>query len=129
MRPVRKRYRTLFFFDRTVPRDFYFSIQRRLNYLGYGAVWQPRSAVRGKYRDLRELLDYCVNRGIKIFVTFSKYLEVPRGYENKIKLIRIRGGKRKTVNKVMARLFLELRCGKSLYSGASGLNEGGPSEC
>lgn len=131
MRSVRrrKRYKTLFFFDRTVPRDFYFSVQRRLNYLGYGAVWQPRSSVRGKERDLRELLDYCINRGIKIFVTFSKYLEIPEEYKNKIKLIRLRGGKRKTVNKVIAKLFLELGCEKHLYSTASGMSKGGSGEC
>ncbi|MEM2542446.1 MAG: hypothetical protein QXR35_03165 [Candidatus Korarchaeum sp.] len=116
-RRVRKRYKTPFFFDRTVPRDFYFSVQRRLNYLGYGAVWQPRSAVRGRDRDLRELLEYCVKRGIKVFVTFSKYLDVPEEYRDKIKLIKLKGGKSRTVNKVIAKLFLELRCGKNLYTG------------
>ena len=104
-----RRYKTLFFFDRTVPRDFYFSIQRRLNYLGYGAVWQPRSAVKGKERDIREILEYCLNRGIKIFVTFSRNIEIPGEYEGKIRLIRLKGGRRRTVNKVIAKLFLELR--------------------
>lgn len=124
-----KRYKTPFFFDRTVPRDFYFSVQRRLNYLGYGAVWQPRSAVRGKGRELRELLDYCVRRGIRLFITFSKGLEIPDEYKNKIKLIRLKGGKRRTVNKVIARLFLELGCWKHLYATTEGSGEGGSSEC
>ncbi|MCS7102838.1 MAG: hypothetical protein NZ992_03030 [Candidatus Korarchaeum sp.] len=128
-RRVRKRYKTHFFFDRTVPRDFYFSIQRRLNYLGYGAVWQPRSAVKGKDRDLRELLEYCVKRGIRIFITFSKFLEIPEEYRSEIKLVRLKGGKRKTVNRVIARLFLELRCGKNLYAGATCSSKGGSSEC
>lgn len=128
-RRVRKKYRTLFFFDRTVPRDFYFSVQRRLNYLGYGAVWQPRSAVRGKERDFRELVEYCVKRGIKILVTFSKYVEIPEDFANEIKLIKLKGGKSKTVNKVIARLFLVLRNGKCLYQGSSNSLEGGSSEC
>jgi hypothetical protein len=107
-RKVRK-YKTPFFFDRTVPKDFYFSVQRRLNYLGYGAVWQPRSAVRGRNRDIREILEYCLSRGIKILVTFSRNVEIPEEYEGKIRLIRLKGGRRKTVNKVIARLFLEIR--------------------
>jgi len=105
----RKKYKTPFFFDRTVPRDLYFKVQRRLNLLGYGAVWQPRSAVKGKDRDLREILDYCQARGIRILVTFSKHLEIPREYSDKIKLIRLKGGRHKTVNKIISLLFNELR--------------------
>jgi len=104
----RKRYKTPFFFDRTVPRDLYFSIQRRLNYLGYGAVWQPRSAVKGRNRDIREILDYCVARGIKLYITFSRRITIPPEYENKIKLIRLKGGRKKTINKILALLFTEL---------------------
>ena len=106
---ISKRYKTPFFFDRTVPRDFYFSIQRRLNYLGYGGVWQPRSAVKGRKRDLREILDYCVARGIRLYVTFSKKIKLPPEYEGKIKVVRLKGGRRKTVNKVIALLFSELK--------------------
>lgn len=125
---MRKRYKTPFFFDRTVPKDFYFSVQRRLNYLGYGAVWQPRSAVRGKSRDLRELLEYCVKRGIRIFVTFSKRLEIPEEYRSEVRLIRLRGGRGRTVNKVIAKLFLELRR-KNLYARGTRSGEGGSSGC
>lgn len=125
---MRKKYKTPFFFDRTVPRDFYFSVQRRLNYLGYGAVWQPRSAVRGKDRDLRELLEYCVRREIRIFITFSRLLEIPEEYKSEVRLIRLKGGRRRTVNKVIAELFLELRR-KNLYARGTGLGEGGSSEC
>ncbi len=106
---ARKNYKTLFFFDRTVPRDFYFSIQRRLNYLGYGGVWQPRSAVRGRNRKLDEILDYCLARGIRVYVTFSKKIEILPRYEGKIKIIRLKGGRKKTVNKVIALLFINLR--------------------
>ncbi len=105
----RPRYKTPFFFDRTVPRDLYFSVQRRLNMLGYGAVWQPRSAVRGRNRRKEEILDYCLKRGIKIIATFSKDFEVPEGYESRVKVIRLKGGNRRTVNKIIARLFMELR--------------------
>lgn len=108
----RKRYDTLFFFDRTVPKDLYFSVQNRLNYLGYGAVWQPRSAVRGRNRELREILDYCVVRGIRILVTFSKRVTVPAEYEDKIKVVRLKGGRKRTVNKILSVIFTELRSGK-----------------
>ena len=105
----RKRYVTLFFFDRTVPRDFYFSVQRRLNMLGYGAVWQPRSSVKGRNRAINEILDYCVARGIPILVTFSKRIQIPKEYTEEVRLIKLKGGRRRTVNKVIARLFEELR--------------------
>ncbi len=105
----KRRYRTPFFFDRTVPRDLYFSVQKRLNYLGYGAVWQPRSAVKGRNRDIREILDYCVARGIKLYATFSRKITIPPEYQNKIKLVRLKGGRKKTVNKIIALLFTELR--------------------
>ncbi len=108
-RKKEKKYKTLFFFDRTVPRDFYFSIQRRLNYLGYGGVWQPRSAVKGKNRKIDEILDYCIARGIRIYITFSKKIEVPSGYQGKIKIVRLKGGRKKTVNKVIAVLFMTLK--------------------
>ncbi len=107
----RKKYKTLFFFDRTVPRDLYFSIQKRLNYLGYGGVWQPRSAVRGKDREINEILDYCVARGIRVYVTFSKNknIEALSEYQGKIKIIKLKGGRKKTVNKIIALLFMSLR--------------------
>lgn len=103
------KYKTPFFFDRTVPKDLYYSIQRRLNMLGYGAVWQPRSAVRGKDRDPKDIADYCLNRGIKIIATFSKAFKLPKEYEDKVKVIKLKGGRRRTVNKIIARLFTELR--------------------
>ncbi len=103
------RYKTPFFFDRTVPKDLYFSVQRRLNMMGYGAVWQPRSAVRGRNRSREEILDYCLKRGIKIIATFSKGFEVPEKYESEVRVIKLKGGRRRTVNKIIAQLFMELR--------------------
>ncbi len=105
----RPRYKTPFFFDRTVPRDLYYSIQRRLNMLGYGAVWQPRSAVKGKTRKREEILEYCVKRGIRIIATFSKDFQVPEKYKGSVKVIKLKGGRHKTVNKIIALLFTELR--------------------
>ncbi len=109
IRKKEKKYKTLFFFDRTVSREFYFSIQRRLNYLGYGGVWQPRSAVRGKDREIDEILNYCIARGIRVYVTFSKKIEVSPEYQEKMKIIKLKGGKKKTVNKVIAILFMKLK--------------------
>lgn len=111
-RKRRKRYRTLFFFDRTVPRDLYFSVQRRLNYLGYGAVWQPRSSVRGRNREFKEILDYCMARGIRILVTFSKKVTNTDESKDIIKIVRLKGGKKRTVNKILSIIFTELRSGE-----------------
>ena len=104
----RPRYKTPFFFDRTVPKDLYYSVQRRLNMLGYGAVWQPRSAVRGRDRSPGEIADYCLGRGIKIIATFSKSFDLPEEYTGKVRVLKLKGGRRRTVNKIIALLFAEL---------------------
>ncbi len=104
----RPRYKTLFMFDRTVPRDLYYSIQRRLNYMGYGAVWAPRSAVRARKRP-EELVDYCLARGILVLATFDKRARLPEKARGKMVLLRLKGGKSRTVNKIVADIFAAAR--------------------
>ncbi len=102
------RYKTLFMFDRTVPRDLYYSVQRRLNYMGYGAVWAPRSAVRGK-RSPEELVDYCLHRGILVLATFDRRARLPERARGRLALLRLRGGRSCTVNKIVASIFAAAR--------------------
>ena len=107
-RRARPRYKTLFMFDRTVPRDLYYSIQRRLNYLGYGAVWAPRSAVRGRRRP-EELVDYCLARGILVLATFDRRARLPERARGKMVLLRLKGEKSRSVNKIVADIFSAVR--------------------
>lgn len=102
------RYKTLFMFDRTLPRELYYSIQRRLNMMGYGAVWAPRSAMRGKKRP-EELIDYCLARGILVLATFDRRVQLPPEARGKLVLIKLRGGRWKSVNKILAELFKAAR--------------------
>ncbi len=100
-----KRYLTLFFFDRTVPRELYYSIQRRLNILGYGAVWQPNSAIKN-VRSYEKIIGYCIRRGIRVIATFDKRFEcVTADMERGIKILKLKGGRQKTVNKIIGKLF------------------------
>ena len=105
MRARRPRYKTLFFFDRTVPREIYYSVQRRLNMMGYGAVWGPRSAVARA--PIEEVVAYCAARGIPIIATFDRRLTLPPGAG--VRLVRLRRGRWKSVNRILAALFGELR--------------------
>lgn len=105
----RPRYETLFFFDRTVPRELYYSVQRRLNLLGFGAAWQPRSAM-SRVRDMDEIAKYCVSRGIVIIATFYRDLKLPECYEDELVVLKLRSGK-ETVNKIISSLFILLRSG------------------
>ena len=105
MRARRPRYKTLFFFDRTVPREIYYSVQRRLNMMGYGAVWGPRSAVARA--SIEEIVAYCASRGILIIATFDRRLTLPPGA--KVRLLKLRRGRWKSVNRIVAALFRELR--------------------
>ncbi len=89
--------------DRTVPRELYYSVQRRLNMMGLGAVWTPRSAVSGRV-DPEELVDYCLARGIKVIATFDRNFRLPTRARGRIALVRLRGGRGSTVNKVIAAL-------------------------
>ena len=107
MRKEHPRYKTPFFFDRTVPRELYYKVQKRLNILGYGAVWQPNSAMRG-VRDLEEICRYCRARGIGIIATFYRDLRLPKKFERELTLIHLRGGRHKSVNKIISRLFSAL---------------------
>jgi len=102
------RYKTLFMFDRTVPKDLYYSVQRRLNYMGYGAVWAPRSAVRGR-RSPEELVDYCLARGILVLATFDGRAQLPERARGRLALLRLRGGRSRTVNKIVASIFAAAR--------------------
>jgi len=95
-------------FDRTLPRDLYYSIQRRLNMMGYGAVWAPRSAMRGKKRP-EELVDYCLARGILVLATFDRRAELPPEARGRLALIRLKRGRWKSVNKILAELFRAAR--------------------
>ncbi|HIE24105.1 MAG TPA: hypothetical protein EYP68_07760 [Candidatus Korarchaeota archaeon] len=108
MRKKRPRYKTLFFFDRTVPRELYYKIQRRLNIMGYGAVWQPNSAMRG-VRNIEEICKYCKARGIPILASFYREIKLPHQFEGELLLIHLRGGRHKTVNKIISSLFSALR--------------------
>ena len=64
--------------------------------------------MRGRDRDIREILEYCAARGIRVLVTFSRKLTIPPEYADKIKVIRLKGGRRRTVNKIIATLFTNL---------------------
>ncbi|RLG40511.1 MAG: hypothetical protein DRO05_06200 [Thermoproteota archaeon] len=108
MRKERPKYTTLFFFDRTVPRELYYKIQRRLNIMGYGAVWQPNSAMRGA-RNLEEICTYCKARGIKIIASFYRDLRLPKQFEGELLLLHLKGGRHKSVNKIISLLFSSLR--------------------
>ena len=73
--------------------------------IGYGAVWQPRSAVKDRNTSLRKILSYCVARKIDVYVTYKKDLIIPEKYRSKIKLVKlIRRGK-STVNKIIGWVF------------------------
>ncbi len=102
---VKKKYLTLFFFDRTVPRELYYSIQRRLNIMGIGAVWQPNSAVKN-VRSYEKIVEYCIRRNIRIIATFDKKFKYDTANTGKkIKILRLKGGRQKTVNKIIGKLF------------------------
>jgi len=102
---AKKRYLTLFFFDRTVPRELYYSIQRRLNIMGYGAVWQPNSAIKN-VRSYEKIIEYCIRRDIRVIATFDKKFEYTTAdMERKIKILKLRGGRQKTINKIIGKLF------------------------
>lgn len=108
MRKERPRYKTFFFLDRTVPRELYYKVQRRLNIMGYGAVWQPNSAMKG-VRDVGEICKYCKARGIRVLATFYRDLELPKDFQRDVVLIRLKGGRHKSVNKIISLLFSALR--------------------
>ena len=116
MRRERPRYKTLFFFDRTVPRELYYKVQKRLNIIGYGAVWQPNSAMK-RARDIEEICKYCKARGIRIIATFYRDLRLPKQFEGELLLIHLRGGRHKSVNKIISRLFLTLHSIKTENEG------------
>ncbi len=64
--------------------------------------------MRGRNRDIREILEYCAARGIRILVTFSRKLTIPPDYTNKIKIIRLKSGRKRNINKIIATLFMNL---------------------
>ncbi len=75
--------------------------------MGYGAVWQPNSAMRG-VRNIEEICKYCKVRGIRILASFYKELRLPDQFKGELLLIHLKGGRHKTVNKIISSLFSAL---------------------
>lgn len=76
--------------------------------MGYGAVWQPNSAMKD-VRNFEEICKYCRARRIRIIASFYRDLRLPKGFERDLFLINLKGGRHKSVNKIISRLFLTLR--------------------
>lgn len=92
-----------FLFDRSVPRELYFKVKRRLNLIGYSAIWLPLSSLKEDTPDA--LLDYCLRRDIRVLITFRKSLLGLKG----VKVVVPNRRARKSVNKMIEVLFTKLR--------------------
>lgn len=94
---------TPFLFDKSVPRELYFKVKRRLNLIGYNAIWLPFSPLKDDTPEA--LLNYCLRRNIRVLITFRRSLLDLRG----IKVVIPNKRARKSVNKMIEVLFTKLR--------------------
>jgi len=95
------------FFDSSIPRHMFFSVNRRLKMIGYRGVWAPASPVGGA-ASLDEAAEYCSKRGIPVIVTMRRRAMGLRELHG-VKVIYLDKRARRSTNKVIARIFEVLR--------------------
>ena len=99
--------RLIAFFDSSIPRHMFFSVNRRLKMIGYRGVWAPASPVGGG-AGLDEAARYCSKRGIPVIVTMRRSAVGLRELHG-VRVIYLDRRARRSTNKVIARIFEVLR--------------------
>ncbi len=95
------------FFDSSIPRHMFFSVNRRLKMLGYRGVWAPASPVGGA-ASLDDAVKYCSKRGIPLVVTMRRRALGLRELHG-VKVVYLDKRARRSANRVIARIFEVLR--------------------